>query len=103
MNNVPNDVPNGMVVDMVDEDDIPPNVYVDQFGGRSGEIIIVIPGHGNSKYHEYKNELDGNDNSWAPFTLWIDWEVAQWAKLCGPGSTAFSELLAIPEVSDRDV
>lgn len=36
---------------------------------------------------------------WAPFKSKIDWEVAHWAKICGPGSTAFSDLLAIDGVS----
>lgn len=36
---------------------------------------------------------------WAPFCSKIDWEIVRWAKLHGPGSTAFSELLAIDGVS----
>jgi len=37
--------------------------------------------------------------TWAPFKSRIDWEVARWAKLRGPSSTAFSELLSIDGVS----
>lgn len=36
---------------------------------------------------------------WAPFSSEIDWRVAQWAKMRGPGSNAFTELLEIPGVS----
>ncbi|KAG1801292.1 uncharacterized protein BJ212DRAFT_1450065 [Suillus subaureus] len=31
----------------------------------------------------------------------MDWEIAQWAKLCGPMSTAFSDLLSINEVHEQ--
>jgi hypothetical protein len=40
-----------------------------------------------------------HDNPYAPFASQIDWEVAQWAKLHGPGSGAVSELLGIAGVS----
>lgn len=38
-------------------------------------------------------------NPWAPFQSRIDWAVARWAKLRGPGSNAFTELLKIEGVS----
>lgn len=38
------------------------------------------------------------DSMWAPFRSQCDWEVARWAKMRGPTSTAMTELLAIPEV-----
>jgi hypothetical protein len=47
----------------------------------------------------YSASLGGGDNPWAPFHSKKDWEIAQWAKLRGVGSTAFSELLAIDDVS----
>ncbi|KAG2071645.1 hypothetical protein BDR04DRAFT_1128078 [Suillus decipiens] len=40
------------------------------------------------------------ENPYAPFTSQMDWEVAQWAKLRGPSSTAFSDLLSIDGVSE---
>ena len=46
----------------------------------------------------YGASLGGGDNTWAPFHSKKDWEVAQWAKLRGIGSTAFSEVLAIDGV-----
>jgi hypothetical protein len=39
------------------------------------------------------------NNPYAPFASRLDWEVARWAKLRGPSSTAISELLSIPGVS----
>ncbi|KAI0037826.1 hypothetical protein FA95DRAFT_1506445, partial [Auriscalpium vulgare] len=60
-----------------------------------------------SEYHTYLDRLQDlsgpslscADNRYAPFQSQLDWQVAQWAKLRGPGSTAFSELLAIEGVS----
>lgn len=46
----------------------------------------------------YARSINGGNNTWAPFKSEIDWKVARWAKLRGPGSTAFSELLAIDGV-----
>ncbi|KAJ3562007.1 hypothetical protein NP233_g9840 [Leucocoprinus birnbaumii] len=39
-------------------------------------------------------------NPFHPFKSKVDWEMARWAKLRGPGSTAFSELLAIEGVRE---
>jgi hypothetical protein len=47
---------------------------------------------------KYKDSL-GDERIWTPFTSRMDWEVARWAKLRGPSSTAVSELLAIEGVS----
>ncbi|KAH7920917.1 hypothetical protein BV22DRAFT_1107450 [Leucogyrophana mollusca] len=46
-------------------------------------------------YNSYQQKIQEADNTWAPFTSRIDYELARWAKLRGPGSTAFSDLLAI--------
>ena len=51
------------------------------------------------KYESYQNDLVDLDNIWAPFSSQLDWEVARWAKLRGPSSTAFTELLNIKGVS----
>ena len=39
-----------------------------------------------------------NGSIWAPFGSQCDWEVAYWAKMRGPTSSATADLLAIPEV-----
>ncbi|TFK59907.1 hypothetical protein BDN72DRAFT_905430 [Pluteus cervinus] len=46
-------------------------------------------------------DANGRENPWAPFSCRMDWEIARWAKLRGAGSTAFSDLLAIPGVAER--
>ncbi|KAI0350324.1 hypothetical protein OH77DRAFT_1593589, partial [Trametes cingulata] len=49
-----------------------------------------------SAYETFQRHIDSaNRNPYAPFTSRIDWEVARWAKMRGPGSTAVSELLQI--------
>ena len=45
----------------------------------------------------YKAYAD-HDNFYAPFLSEIDWQVAKWAKLRGPSSTALTELFKIPQV-----
>ncbi|OSD07739.1 hypothetical protein PYCCODRAFT_1441641 [Trametes coccinea BRFM310] len=51
---------------------------------------------------QYATTLEGGQtNLYAPFTSALDWEVVCWAKQCGPGSTAFTDLLKIPGVVER--
>lgn len=53
-------------------------------------------------YRQYASGLGTEENGlteWAPFSTRREWEVARWAKLRGPSSTALSELLAIDGVS----
>ena len=52
---------------------------------------------GIAGYQKYARAFSRR-NPWAPFTSHIDWAVARWAKLRGPGSTAFTELLKIEGV-----
>lgn len=69
------------------------SITVKKFGGRAGEVVAHLDNAGYSSY-------SGGDetNLWAPFSSRTDWEVARWAKLRGPGSTSFSELLNIEGV-----
>ncbi|KAH6866130.1 hypothetical protein BKA70DRAFT_1134642 [Coprinopsis sp. MPI-PUGE-AT-0042] len=48
----------------------------------------------------YRNALADKQGPFYPFASQRDWEVAKWAKLRGPGSTAFSELLKIGGVHE---
>lgn len=71
-------------------------------GGLAGSPITSDSTRAASGYHEYQTQLDsGGTNPYTPFTSRIDWEVAQWAKLRGPGSTALTDLLKIEDVSHR--
>ncbi|KAH9905099.1 uncharacterized protein B0H18DRAFT_883959 [Fomitopsis serialis] len=77
--------------------------YVVPFGGEAGKTSTPPVGQpARSGYETYADEVDPkDDNLYAPFASRVDWEIAQWAKLRGLGSTAFSDLLAIEEVRER--
>ena len=69
--------------------------FKDTHGCCTGEPVLdpdAVP-----LQKQYKSNF-GNTNIYAPFVSELDWEVAQRAKLHGLGSTAFSELLSIPDV-----
>jgi hypothetical protein len=52
----------------------------------------------NCCYAGHLADTTGGNPYW-PFTSQLDWKVAHWAKMRGPGSTAVSELLRIESVS----
>ena len=55
-----------------------------------------------TSYETYQDALPNANaipNVWALFASKIDWEIARWAKLRGPSSTALSELLRVEGVS----
>ncbi|KAJ7501282.1 hypothetical protein B0H11DRAFT_2373354 [Mycena galericulata] len=56
---------------------------------------------GEAGYERYKAGSGDPTNIWAPFTSKLEWELARWAKLRGPGSTAFTDLLKISGVTER--
>ncbi|KAJ7739261.1 hypothetical protein DFH07DRAFT_965821 [Mycena maculata] len=56
---------------------------------------------GDAGYEQYKAGLGDPSNVWAPFTSKLESELARWAKLRGPGSTAFTDLLKISGVTER--
>lgn len=72
--------------------------------GQAGKTYNNIHGVGSGQgtaYQRYQEEVaEGPDsvNEWAPFESRVDWEIARWAKLRGPGSSALDELLAIEGV-----
>ena len=64
-------------------------------GKRAG----AIHSEGIPTMKEFENTLGGpSPNLFAPFNSQTDWELAKWAKLRGPGSTAFTELMGITDV-----
>jgi hypothetical protein len=71
--------------------------YTVKFRGRAGEAIGESHEVG---YTAYSRDLHDEDtpSEWAPFATRMEWELARWAKLRGPSSTAFSELLKIDGV-----
>jgi hypothetical protein len=80
--------------------------HIVNFGGRAGKPIEGFQAKSaDDTYFDWMCAFDpegssSSNNIYAPFKSKIDWEIAKWAKLRGPGSTAFSDLLAINGVSN---
>ncbi|EPQ52542.1 hypothetical protein GLOTRDRAFT_79649 [Gloeophyllum trabeum ATCC 11539] len=54
-----------------------------------------------NSYSQYMHAMAGSSASfWAPFASKLDWELARWAKLRGPSSTALTELLQIEGIRE---
>ncbi|RPD58107.1 hypothetical protein L226DRAFT_467289 [Lentinus tigrinus ALCF2SS1-7] len=74
---------------------------------RAKTFVVPFPGHhagkaGNqdrepSAYEKYARRTSA-DSPYYPFVSKLDWEVARWAKMRGPGSTAVTELLEINDL-----
>ncbi|KAI0685846.1 hypothetical protein BC835DRAFT_1454729 [Cytidiella melzeri] len=71
-------------------------LHVVQYPGGAGKPIGTLKTCNNV----YATQVPTTQNIYAPFSSRINWEIARWAKLRGPGSTALTELLRIPEVPD---
>ncbi|THU96676.1 hypothetical protein K435DRAFT_663997 [Dendrothele bispora CBS 962.96] len=54
-----------------------------------------------SDHQRYEEGIGRKTNIWAPFQSEIDWKIAKWAKMRGPSSTSFTELLAIDGVCEK--
>ena len=89
--------PGGISIESHNHLEAPP-IYVTKFGGQAGKPIPTSPHNGQFSYSDYVEQTGGEENIWALFELKIEWEIAQWAKMRGPGSTAFTEFLEIEGV-----
>ncbi|KAH9020914.1 hypothetical protein EDB84DRAFT_1441645 [Lactarius hengduanensis] len=70
--------------------------FVDKFPGIAGCSHTV-----NDNADMDAAPALGTNNPFAPFSSKMEWEIARWAKLRGPGSTAFNELMSIEGVTER--
>ena len=77
-----------------------PPLVVNHFPhGSPGAPVPGAP-QGTSSYQTSHKHFGAS--CWAPFQSQCDWEIAHWAKMRGPSSSAMEELLAIPGVcADR--
>jgi hypothetical protein len=74
----------------------PPQLVVDRFPHGTPGAPIPEMDQGSSAYQSSQEAF--GTSIWAPFRSQCDWEIARWAKMRGPTSTALTDLLAIPEV-----
>ncbi|KDR67060.1 hypothetical protein GALMADRAFT_80270 [Galerina marginata CBS 339.88] len=72
--------------------------YTDEYPTSGAGGVLA---HEKTTDMNYRTSVSGQNNPWAPFKSKMDWEVTLWAKLRGPGSTAFSDLLSTPGVCER--
>ncbi|KAI1790839.1 hypothetical protein LXA43DRAFT_890291 [Ganoderma leucocontextum] len=70
--------------------------HVDHFPGRQAGA----PARQHRELSDYEKNNANNDNIYFPFQSRIDWEIARWAKLRGPTSTAVTELLQIKDLAN---
>ena len=82
------------------ENNLRQRIVVDRFPLSSAGAPVA----GNANPHSYNMYgaaiQDAESNPYAPFASRLDWQIALWVKKRGPGSTAASELLSIPGVSE---
>lgn len=69
-------------------------LVIDRF--PHGNPGAPIPGACQGSYQQSQEAFGAS--VWAPFHSQCDWEVARWAKMRGPTSSAMQDLLAIPGV-----
>ena len=81
------------------EDALRQHIVVDRFPLPSAGAPLVTAPHISDLETQYDQDITDANNPYSPFASRLDWEVARWAKLRGPGSTAVSELFAIDGVS----
>lgn len=73
--------------------------FVVKFPGMAGYSHIDSATAADAHQDDLNDSALGASNPFSPFSSKMDWEIARWAKLRGPGSTAFSELMSIEGVS----
>lgn len=77
-------------------------IHVTKFPSNVAGMPIDSATRNHASYQQYATMLggapDGDGVNYAPFASKIDWDLARWAKMRGPGSSAISELLAIDGV-----
>lgn len=71
--------------------------------GRAGETYSNQQADGednlNTSYTRKVANAENAENIYGPFSSKLEWEFAHWAKMRGPSSTAFDELMKIKGVS----
>ncbi|KAH9013253.1 hypothetical protein EDB84DRAFT_1444325 [Lactarius hengduanensis] len=76
-----------------------PQLIIDRF--PHGSPGAPIPGTLQGSHVYQSSEEVFGSSVWAPFRSQCDWEIARWAKMRGPTSSAVADILAIPEVVDK--
>ena len=71
---------------------------IEKFGNwNAGTVFERAHRNSNQDYHRAVG-ITESPNPYTPFSSKLDWEIARWAKMRGPGSNALTELLHIEGV-----
>ena len=71
-------------------------VFIDRYPSPAG---APVGSHRSGDFAAYEASIQAEENNpYAPFKTRMEWEVAKWAKLYGPGANSLTKLLSIPEV-----
>ena len=72
---------------------------IEEFGNQNaGTVYARVRRNGNQDYRQSISSTE-SPNPYAPFSSRLDWEIARWAKMRGPGSNSLTELLRIEGMS----
>ncbi|KAF8267553.1 hypothetical protein EI94DRAFT_1786387 [Lactarius quietus] len=71
------------------------NMFITQYPGGMAGAVHSKARLGQNETYGLRIGEESQGNIYAPFTSQIDWEVARWAKMRGPSSNSFTELMAI--------
>ena len=80
----------------IDSSGAAPEVFAKRF--PLGNAGTPLPGVDRQSTMYESSRVAFGASTWALFHSQCDWEIAHWAKMRGPSSSAMEELLAIPEV-----
>jgi hypothetical protein len=69
--------------------------------GRAGATYATQQVEGDNLNASYRHNVANGENPspYSPFSSKLEWEIVHWAKMRGPSSTAFNELIQIEGVS----
>jgi hypothetical protein len=67
--------------------------------GKAGAIYANQRVDGDNLNTSYRHKVANAENLYNPFSSKLEWEIARWAKMRGPSSTAFNDLIEIDGVS----
>jgi hypothetical protein len=69
--------------------------------GRAGATYATQQVEGDDLNASYRHNVANGENPspYSPFSSKLEWEIVHWAKMRGPSSTAFNELIQIEGVS----
>ena len=77
--------------------------FTDKFPLSNAGVPITTSSSEAPPPNLYSHNAESDINPYAPFADRMNWEIARWAKLRGPGSTAVSELLSIDQVCEYSI